>query len=66
MTSAPKLMFRHEMSVHDVAMDPVGAGRVDRRDLFSPRRAKSAARIGGAMMISPVMAPRSSAHPRHR
>src|SRR5437764_9457454 len=30
-----KTDVRHEMPIHDVAMDPVGAGRVDRRDLLA-------------------------------
>ena len=37
------------MAVHDVDMDPVGAGGVD-RPTSSPSLAKSAARIDGAMM----------------
>ena len=38
----------HEMAVHHVDMDPVGAGRVDGADLLA-ELAKSAARIDGAM-----------------
>src|SRR5437899_2136987 len=33
-----KTDVRHEVPVHDVAMDPVGSGRIDRRDLFAEAR----------------------------
>ena len=36
----------HEMAVHDIDMDIVGAGGIDGADLF-PSRAKSADRYGG-------------------
>jgi hypothetical protein len=47
----------HEMPVHHIDMDPVGAGGVDRAHLLAQLRAKSAERIDGAMRTS-IMAKR--------
>ena len=54
MTSGPNVRFGHELAVHDVPLDAVDAGRLERGD-SSPSLAKSAGSTLGAISIGRVI-----------